>query len=120
MLLWAWVALRRWKIAEVLSQLQQSARPQEVPDAPEPIVRAVQRATHLHIMPMLCLPQSLAIARMLARRGQPCELLIGARPGQGTLDAHAWVELNGHPINSPPNTPQTHPVLLRQAIKASQ
>jgi len=46
-----------------------------------------------------CLPSSLALAAQLRRRGIPCELRIGAQPADGTLKAHAWVELGGRPIN---------------------
>lgn len=79
-------------------------------------MRAVQRAAHLYPMPMLCLPQSVALARLLAQHGQRCEVVIGARPESGALAAHAWVELAGVPINSAADSAERHPVLLRAAI----
>jgi hypothetical protein len=44
-----------------------------------------------------CLMRSLVLLRMLARRGVVCELVIGVRPGE-TLEAHAWIEHDGHPL----------------------
>lgn len=42
-----------------------------------------------------CLRQALVVHWWLRRRGLPAELVIGAQPGAGELDAHAWVELQG-------------------------
>lgn len=119
-LLAARFAIRRWQMGPILEHLQGVARShRERVVLHEPIVRAVQRATHLHIVPMLCLPQSVAISWMLARRGIACEFVIGARPKEGQLDAHAWVEREGVPINSPLDSAQRHPVFLREPILAS-
>ena len=119
-LLAARFAIRRWQMGDVLEHLQGVARSHDQREVlHEPIVRAVQRATHLHIVPMLCLPQSVAISWMLARRGIACEFVIGARPKEGQLDAHAWVEREGVPINSPLDSAQRHPVFLREPILAS-
>ena len=124
-LLGARLAIPRWQMPEILRRLQHAARPDKNnknknknkgPVAHDPIVRAVQRATHLHIIPMLCLPQSLSLSWMLVRRGLSCDFLIGAQPKDGQLDAHAWVERDGIPINSPLDSAETHPVLLRERI----
>lgn len=115
-LLWARVALRRWPLPAVVERLQGGVRPSAESVEVAPLVRAVARAARAFPLPMLCLPQSVALARMLGRRGQGCELVIGAKPQQGTLDAHAWVELDGQPVNSPPDSSDTHPVLIREAI----
>jgi hypothetical protein len=119
-LLWAWQALHRWPLLDVLDHLERVARPPASSQAMTPdagaVVRAVLRATHLYPMPMLCLPQSIATARMLAKRGQPCEVVIGAQPRVAQLDAHAWVEQDGRPVNSPLDSAETHPVLLRHPI----
>lgn len=115
-LFWARLALRRWPLPELLARLDAGGQRGTRGDDPARLVRAVQRAAHLFPLPMLCLPQSLALARLLARRGMPCEVLIGARPRSGALDAHAWVELAGEPLNSPPDSATTHPILLRRAI----
>jgi hypothetical protein len=47
-----------------------------------------------------CLTRSLVLTRLLARRGIPAKLVIGARPAPEFL-AHAWVECDGQPVLSP-------------------
>lgn len=47
-----------------------------------------------------CLTRSLVLVRMLARRGMSATLVIGVLPAP-TFAAHAWVELEGHPLMSP-------------------
>jgi hypothetical protein len=44
-----------------------------------------------------CLEQSLALYVLLRRRGIPVELRLGVQPYP--FNAHAWVELNGTPLN---------------------
>jgi hypothetical protein len=47
-----------------------------------------------------CLARSLVLTRLLARRGIPAKLVIGARAAPEFL-AHAWVEYAGEPVLSP-------------------
>ncbi len=47
-----------------------------------------------------CLARSLVLTRLLARRGIPAKLVIGARGGPDFL-AHAWVEHDDQPVLSP-------------------
>jgi hypothetical protein len=120
----AWVALARarWRIARqpmpaIIAELHRAARPSQKGVDSAPVVRAVLRAKHLFPIPMLCLPESVAIAEMLVQRGQPCALVLGARlTDQSGLDAHAWVEQSGVPINSPLTSEADHPVYLREMI----
>jgi transglutaminase-like putative cysteine protease len=44
-----------------------------------------------------CLEQSLALYVLLRRRGVPVRLRLGVQPYP--FNAHAWVELNGAPLN---------------------
>lgn len=46
-----------------------------------------------------CLSQSLTLQRLLARDGIAAELRIGARRAGERLEAHAWVEHEGQPLN---------------------
>lgn len=49
-----------------------------------------------------CLMRSLVLLRMLARRGVAGNLVIAVRPQEDlTLDAHAWVEIDGQPYLVP-------------------
>src|SRR5207302_9584982 len=57
--------------------------------------RAVQRAGRGQPRRAKCLPQSVALAWLLARRGIGSELRLGVRGNDGTFEAHAWLELAG-------------------------
>jgi hypothetical protein len=47
-----------------------------------------------------CLGRSLLLWFLLRRRGVDAILAVGALPAaQGDLDAHAWVEVDGRPVN---------------------
>jgi hypothetical protein len=51
-----------------------------------------------------CLGGSLVLWFILRRRGLDAELVIGAdAPRRGELQAHAWVELSGVPVNDAPD-----------------
>lgn len=50
-----------------------------------------------------CLTRSLLLQWMLRRRGSDSDLRIGVRLVQGRLDAHAWLECSGVPINDEPD-----------------
>ena len=51
---------------------------------------------------MRCLPRSLTLARMLARRGLAADVRIGVQTADGRLKAHAWVEWMGCALNDSP------------------
>jgi hypothetical protein len=50
-----------------------------------------------------CLTQSLTLLRLLQREGVMGQLRIGVRLQAGQLDAHAWVEVDGQPVNDSPD-----------------
>jgi hypothetical protein len=50
-----------------------------------------------------CLPRSLTLAHVLARRGVATEVRIGVQTANGVLAAHAWVEWSGHALNDDPS-----------------
>lgn len=49
-----------------------------------------------------CLRQSLLVWWLLRRKGMPAELRIGVRTQEG-FTAHAWVEVDGQPVNDTPD-----------------
>jgi len=51
-----------------------------------------------------CLGRSLTLWALLGRRGVASEVVIGVRPGGEPLDAHAWVEVDGRPVNETQET----------------
>jgi hypothetical protein len=101
--------LRRAPIASAVAALRsESPPPQLAPAAAEhdalEEARRLGRAVTgtLTLMPgdTRCLARSLVLTRLLARRGIPAKLVIGARGGPGFM-AHAWVEYDGRPVLSP-------------------
>ena len=67
------------------------------------IAALVNSAASLAPIPATCLTRSLLLGWMLRRRGVASQLRIGVRMNQGKLDAHAWVEYEGVPINDQPD-----------------
>lgn len=50
-----------------------------------------------------CLQRSLVAAWLLGKAGCACTLVVGLRhPGDRPLDAHAWIEVEGEPVESLP------------------
>ena len=60
--------------------------------------RIVDIAARHHLYPMTCLRQALVLQRMLRGRGTDARSRIGVRKDAGALEAHAWVECSGTPI----------------------
>ncbi|MBK7954851.1 MAG: lasso peptide biosynthesis B2 protein [Candidatus Accumulibacter sp.] len=59
----------------------------------------VNRAARHALGPVTCLTRSMWLCCWLRTRGVVSELRIGVRLVHGRLDAHAWVEHAGRPIN---------------------
>lgn len=59
--------------------------------------------------PVSCLVRSLVLASMLRHRGIPSCLRIGVRIADGRLEAHAWVEHAGMPVNDAPDIDREFP-----------
>jgi hypothetical protein len=72
-------------------------------DRAQRIARLVAIAAHHGLYRATCLRQSLALWWLLRRRHIPAELRIGVRKDGGELQAHAWVELAGQPVNDAPD-----------------
>jgi hypothetical protein len=70
------------------------------------IAALVNSAAGLAPIPATCLTRSLLLGWMLQRRGVASQLRLGVRMNQGKLDAHAWVEYAGAPINDQPDVGQ--------------
>lgn len=61
----------------------------------------------------VCLEQSLALYVLLRRRGVPAELRIGVQPFP--FAAHAWVEVEGRPVNEDEETVASFRVMAEPA-----
>src|SRR5205085_8891121 len=98
-------ALRRGPIDSAVASLRSIAEPTRAGGAvsleeARQLGRAVARTLSLIPGDTRCMSRSLVLTRLLARRGIPAKLVIGARAAPDFL-AHAWVECDGQPVLSP-------------------
>ena len=64
--------------------------------------RAVVRTLALLPRGSRCLTRSLVLLSLLARRGMAVDLVIAVQPNADpSLEAHAWVEVDGSPLLAP-------------------
>jgi Transglutaminase-like superfamily len=100
------LALREGPIETTVARLRRPPAgvnaPRRVPAVAEAqrLARAVARTLAPLPGDTRCLVRSLVLIRVLARRGIPSTLVIGARSAPGFL-AHAWVEHAGQPVLDP-------------------
>lgn len=99
--------LRRAPIESVVAALRsEEASPPPLTPRPHELEEARRLgwtvARTLKLMPgdTRCLARSLVLTRLLARRGIPAKLVIGAQADPDFF-AHAWVECDGQPVLSP-------------------
>jgi Transglutaminase-like superfamily len=98
--------LRRAPIESVIAALRADDSLPPLNQGPRALTEARRLgwivARTLKLMPgdTRCLARSLVLTRLLARRGIPAKLVIGAR-GEPSFLAHAWVEYDGQPVLSP-------------------
>lgn len=62
-----------------------------------------------------CLPRALLLAGLLRRRRIGAELCLGTRTG-GPFDAHAWIEIDGQPVNEAADLHTTYSCLWRRPV----
>ena len=61
--------------------------------------RLVNIAARYPPLPRACLTRSLLLVWLLRRHGVDAQVRIGVRLVRGALDAHAWAEWQGEPVN---------------------
>ena len=83
--------------------------------------RVVNLTCRFCVMSSTCLTRSLTLKRLFTRRGVPSQLKIGIRIEEAkALAAHAWLEVNGAPVNDRSDiAADFHVVPLDEALKAS-
>ena len=111
MLLRAWLLLPLMGIASRLvrfprlhawaGRLRKDVTPSQPAEAARRAAELVTVAARYHLLPLLCLPRSFTLLRLLSRQGVAAELRMGVRRENGTILGHAWVEYQGLPINDP-------------------
>ena len=94
------IALRALPFNELLARLE--ALGARIPVAPASVRSACARAvdrTYRHLpLARSCLRESLVLFRLLRKRGINVRLLVGVRKIGDRLEAHAWIEQDGTPL----------------------
>jgi len=62
-------------------------------------VAAVRRVHRFLPLPRTCLMESLAALGLLRSLGSPAHLTIGVRAPETPVEAHAWLEVSGKPLD---------------------
>jgi len=101
--------LRRFGFKNYLARLQHISLAAIAPDietssGPAQISYLINGAARLLFRREACLERSILLWSLLRRRGIESELRIGVATEDGTIRAHAWVEIDGEPINEQPQT----------------
>lgn len=103
-----WVSLRAFGLPRTLAWAVAPGPSEQTSDsrvpAPASLGRLVNIAACYGPIRAACLVRSLVLIRILSGRGVTGTLQIGVRKGASSqLDAHAWVEYEGIPVNDHPN-----------------
>lgn len=86
---------------------QRKARGAPILDARR-IVYCVDAAARYSPVIPTCLVRSLVLQALLRRGGIASDLRIGVRLDEGRLDAHAWIEAGGVPLNDAPDVAERY------------
>lgn len=92
------------RTARVLGAYSRRAPVVAVPDDARALAEVVAIVAGQSLIGARCLARSLVLWFLLRRRGIDADLVIGAAPpAGGPLAAHAWVEVDGVPVNDLPD-----------------
>jgi hypothetical protein len=69
--------------------------------AADQLARVAQIAGRRGVVKATCLPQALMVYAAVRRRGLEPTFQIGVRKADSKFEAHAWIELAGHPLAQP-------------------
>lgn len=101
-----WISLRALGFQRFQAWLDRPPVRHSTPSPPQPTLEEMSAMGALVNLagryapgPATCLTRSLLLRWLLSRSGANTELRIGVKLDQGKLDAHAWVEAGGVPIN---------------------
>ena len=101
-----WLGLRALGLSRFQACLLKTPA-RSAPPLALPVIQALGEATNIaarhSLFPATCLTRSLLLEWLLRRLNVISELRIGVRLTQGMLDAHAWVECEGAPVNDQPD-----------------
>ena len=96
-------AIRRRPIPALVASLAPHTPPRVTgSESIRQLRRAVDRSLKVGAWEPRCLVKALVLYRLLAERGIPADLVIGLPKDARSIDAHAWIEINGHDIGPRP------------------
>lgn len=98
----AWLALRVLPftlIQQRLDRPKSTHANRAAAPSPRDLGRLIDLAARACPVPANCLTKSVLLCWMLQHYGVPHELTIGVRHGDTGLQAHAWVQCDGLPVN---------------------
>jgi hypothetical protein len=104
--------LRSRNVDAALARARARGRGREAPDPVSArqiglrLARAVDRTLRALPADSRCIMQALVLCSLLARRGIPTSLVIGVRDPRESFLAHAWVELEGAPLQPTADYPR--------------
>jgi len=84
------------------------------------IARMVKAASVHGLYSATCLPQSLLLSWFLKRRGITADLCFGVNKTETQLEAHAWVEVDGIPVNDTQDVRERYAPLGRPVVSGQQ
>lgn len=96
---WGLARVQAWVVGQPLKAVAQASNGGLTLKEVEGLGFAVNRAAKFPLQKRACLRRSLVLLWLLRRHGVEARLCIGVRFLDGALDAHAWVEWQGHPVN---------------------
>ena len=94
--------VHRTPLPQLVAELGREPEQPSAPAAADRLSAAVVRALSLGPRRPTCLVCALVLYRMLRRRGERPELVVGLPPAAKNHDAHAWVELHGIDVGPAP------------------
>jgi hypothetical protein len=103
------LSLRRLGAQRTASWLSRAIKPRAIHPPAAAELQQADRLAHLAaiagrrgVLEARCLSQAILVSALLRRRGLDAVLQVGVRKDAGQLDAHAWVELDGHTLAQAP------------------
>jgi hypothetical protein len=114
-----WLALRLVSVRRMLGMRRGAQgsvqRDRSGADEAREAARLVSAAARFSPFPSTCLSRSIVLLHLLRRRGLAAEIKIGVLRDRSPL-AHAWVEVNGEPVNDTADVADRHAVFERSLV----
>ncbi len=98
-----WLGFKRMQDRVATRAIPSETPPEIAVERGRTLSRWVGVAARCGLVRGTCLTQSLTLLRLLQREGMMGQLRIGVRMQADQLDAHAWVEVDGQPVNDSPD-----------------